>query len=797
MFKNYFKLAVRNIFKNGIYSVINITGLAIGLASFIMILLYLNYELSYDTWDVSLKKVYKLGIQQKDGGDWGGNTPAPLGDFLKTNYPDVEDATALNPAGDFEMLMATGNKKIYQKGFVEIDSSFLKVFPYTLVQGNAATSLNLPGSVLISEEVSKKLFGNDNPVGKTIKFYNMFDGMVTGVFKQPATPSQLYAEVLYHPPYAQSNMFWQNYSYQTYIKLKHTVSHEQLETAINKIFYTEHIKKDKASYEDYKRNGEQMQLFADKLSSLHNFPRNGGGSFTTITVLLILAALLLIIGAINFSNLSIAASIRRAKEVGMRKVLGSSRSLLFWQFIGETAIQSIISLAVALFLVSLALPKFYESFGIQLILFKSNNINIFFQIIICLMIVILLSGLYPSAFLTRFNTTKVLKGDYSQGKKGMGFRNSLIVVQFVLSAFFVFITLVIQKQMHFMQTKDKGFSSEQVMRIEATQNTRDKMFAAVRNTLLNIPGVEYVSKTTNVPGDVHVDTGKNIFKYEGKEIKMNSVKVSADYFKTLNIALLKGRMFDGRTIDENTRTAVINETAEKQMNTKDATGKFISFYGCDSIPVQIVGVVKDFNIQNLSNIVQPAVYTIGNNACEFRSGGAMLVKLNGDNLPKTIAGIEQAWKNIEPDFPVRYSFLNDNFKKLYASYKRTQQIITFFTIIAIVISVMGLFALTAFLAKERTKEIGIRKILGAGVKDITVMMGKDFAKLIVIAVLIALPAGWLASYKWLQTFAYRTNINLVLFIVTAVIVFAIAFITISFQSIKSANANPVDNLRTE
>jgi putative ABC transport system permease protein len=539
-------------------------------------------------------------------------------------------------------------------------------------------------------------------------------------------------------------------------------------------------------------------LFIDAAQNIHNFPKHGKSNFTTVSILLFLAGLLLLAGAINFSNLSIAASLKRAKEVGVRKTLGSSRSQLRWQFISEVAIQCLISLCFAILLVNLALPYFNRIFSIQLHFFQSGNaLSLSLQIALCLLIVIVLSGLYPAVFLSRYNITKVLKGDYSAGTKGAAFRNSLIVVQFTVAAFFIIGTLVIGQQMHYMQTKNKGFSGGQVMRIQAQQNTRDRDFDVTRNTLLNIPGVEYVSKTTTVPGDAVIDTNTIAFKYSGKEYKMTSVKVSTDYFRTLNTSLVQGRMFDNSYADQNTRTAVINEAASKKLNLKNPIGAVLTFPVCDTVPVRIEGVVKNFNVSGFENAVQPVVFTIGNNACMFQSGGAILVKIKGDRIQQSVANIESAWRKMEPDFPIRYSFLDDNFQKLFASYIRLQQVINFFGFTAILISVMGLFALTAFLISQRTKEIGIRKILGAGINDLSLMLSKDFVRLILIAVFIATPLGWWAASEWLQGFAYHITINWLTFLLAAVMIIVIALLTISLQTIKAAIANPIKSLRTE
>ncbi len=797
MIKNYFKIAWRNLFKNKVYGSINIIGLAIGIASFILILLYMNYELSYDKWHGSLRKVYRLGMEDKTGIVFDGATPAPLGRFFKDNSPRIEAATTIMGGGSYEALVTTGDKKIFQSGIMQVDSLFFKVFPYELRQGNKELALQAPSTAIISEEVSKKLFGNENPVNKTIRLYNIMELTITGVLKAADGPTSLNTQVLYRSPNEKGNYHWGNYSFTTYLKLNNTTPVKELDADLNKIYFEQRIKKDSASFAEYQASADKTVLFAEKLTDIHNFPKSGGSNFQTITVLLGLAFLLLLAGAINFSNLSVATSINRAREVGVRKVLGSGRGRIFWQFMSESAVLGLISLTLAILLLLLIVPYFKQEFNILLPLFDLTNSSIYVQVLICMLLVIILSGLYPAVFLSRFNTTKVLKGDYSQGKKGGGLRGGLLVAQFTLSAFFIFGVMVVNKQMRFMQNRDKGFVSDQVMRINVQQKTGEADFDVVRNQLLTIPGVQYVSKSTTVPGDQYVDTSAGTYKIEGREVRLTTVKVSRDYFKTLNAPILMGRDFEDNYNDQHSRSVVLNEAAVKTLGLTDPVGRPINYPFCDTFQAKVIGVVKDFNVQSFANNIRPVAYTIGNNACGYMWGGGLLVKLSGPSAGNTVHAIEKLWTGIEPDMPIRYSFLDDNFQKLYLEYNRIQRVISFFTLLAVVIAVMGLFALTAFLIKEKTREIGIRKILGADVSHITFLVSKKFLQLIGIAITIALPLGWWVSQQWLQTFAYRANINWPVFLLTILTVLGIAVLTIGWQTIKAARTNPVKNLRTE
>ncbi|MES2426024.1 MAG: ABC transporter permease [Bacteroidota bacterium] len=797
MLKNYIKIAWRNVVKNSLQSSINIVGLAIGLASFIVILVYFNYELSYDKWDSSLKKVYKVSFQQKE--DILETTPTPLAALLAQTHPNIEAATALQPSNDYSYLLSVGDKKIYQDGIVTLeDSSFFKVFPYQLAVGDIHTALNAPNAVILSEEVSNKLFGKANPVGKTIKIFNDQIGLVTGVLKTPSGPSHMSVKILIRDIHAKTNNFWENYSFLTYIKLKQPVNNQKLDESLNQVYYMGWLKRNNKSFAQTKRSDLKTLLFTDQVESLHNFPRHGESRFKITLTLLVLAVFLLIASAINFSNLSVVRAITRAKEVGIRKVLGSGRSSIIIQSLFEITIQCLLSLLLAFLFVSLALPYFSNSFNVPLsFLNNEHTVSISLQIVASLLAIILIAGLYPAFFLSNFQTADVLRGNYSTGEKGVFFRNSLLVVQLTLSALFITGIIIINRQMSFMQNKDLGFNASQVVRIEALQDTRESKFATVQNTLLAIPGVEYVSKSTSVAGGINIDTTTSEYKFAGNTYRLNGVKISADYFNTMGIKLLDGRFFESNRPEDQDNTAIINETAFKKLGGKPAVGQTITFPYCDSIPYRIVGVVKDFNVQGMENRVVPTIYSISNAHCGYRSGGAILVKINTDHVKQSLAGIQATWKKIEPDYPIRYSFLDQDFKKLYIAYDRLNTVVTFFSIISILIAVSGLFALTSFLAQLRVKEIGVRKVLGASVVNITALLSKDFVKLTILSIVIAVPIAFWALSKWLNDFAYRINLHWWMFALAGLIIVIVTLITVGLQSMRSAMANPAKSLRSE
>lgn len=798
MIKNYFKTTLRNLWKNKAYSTINIVGLAIGLTSFLVLLLYLNHELSYDRWHPELGKVYKVSLRAEE--DIFNATQAPLAALLRDNASQVEAATSISLGARADIPLSFAEKTVTQTGIISADSLFFKVFPYTIVAGDALNPLNKPNAMVISEGMATKLFGSENPIGKTVKVYNAYECEVTAVMERPEGPTHLDIEVVHRSPNEKNNYHWQNWSYHTYAKTKDHISGKDLESAIDRIYYNEQLAESKGlPYAEFRESGSQEGLFVDAVHDIHNFPKHGSSNMATVSVLLVLATLLLFAGAINFSNLSIASSLRRAKEVGVKKVLGSSRARLFWQFMGEIALQCLIALTISILLLNVALPYFNWEFQVTLSLFGTGVFwSLATQIALCLLLVIALSGLYPAVFLSRYNTAKVLKGDYSTGKRGLTLRNGLIVVQFVVASFFIMGVAVVNSQLNYMQRFDKGFSGEQVVQIRPfMMDTREKNFDAVRNRLQEVPGVQSVSKTTKVPGDVFSDTSTMTFKYQDKNYRIGSVKVSKDYFETLGIQLIDGRLFNDSHADQHTRSVIVNETAAKKMGLQNAGGVFMTYANCDSIPMEVVGVVKDFNVLGLEQQIQPAVFTIGNEACVFQSGGALLVKLASDDVRQPVAAIEERWKTVEPGFGIRLSFLDDNFQQLFASHRRLQRIVTFFGFTAITIAIMGLFALTAFLVGRRTKEISIRKVLGAGVADLGMLLGRDFIRLIAVAVVIAVPIGWWAAHEWLQGFAYRTALNGWLFAWAACAVLAAAAFTVGIHTFKAARANIAANLRDE
>ena len=634
-------------------------------------------------------------------------------------------------------------------------------------------------------------------MGEQLKIFGgAVTGVITGVFEPVSTPTHLPSEIFYRSPWEKENNNWSNFSYATYISTLAPVEQKLFDEKITALYAKQQLNLSGEKLSRYVQAADSDRYFTEQLNELHTNPKSGGGNITTIKVLLLLAAALLIAGAINFSNLSLASSLDRLKEIGVRKVMGASKADIFRQYFFSVAIQCLISLGTAALLVALIIPLFKQEFNVQLNLFDYSDTGFYIQLVIVLAVVAVLSGVYPSVVLSRFNAAEVIKGKPGTNGKTNG-SNLLVILQFVLSAFFIIGSIVIYKQVSFLQSSDKGFKADQVLRIEATQKTREQHFETTREKLLSIPGVLAVSKSTTVPGDQYIDTSSNKMKWNNISLKINEVKVSTDYFKTIGAQLLRGRFFDERYADQHTRSIVINEEAARQMNTANPVGEVLIPEGCDTVPAQIIGVVKNFRVQGANMPVQPAMFMIGNFACSYRSGGAILVKLETANPQNTLAAIEKMWREVEPDFPIRYSFLNDNFQQLFTEYRRVQKVVGAFTVTSLFIALMGLFAMCAFLVKRKAKELGIRKVLGAGTLDVFRTVSARYLWNVAIATAVAIPLGWMAAHKWLQSFAFRYQLSWFDFAVAAILSILVAVLTVGFHVFKAAFTNPVDALRND
>ncbi|MEP7165573.1 MAG: ABC transporter permease [Ferruginibacter sp.] len=817
MIKNYFKIAVRNLMKNKIFSFINIFGLTIGLTCCMLISMYVYNELSYDSYHKNIKQLYQLGTTfVKDGkDDRTANTPAPMAKAIQMEFPEILQTTRLLKAfADDKTLLQYSTpdgevRSFYETNAYLADSTFFKVLTYDFKEGNGTTALENPNSVVISEDIAHKFFGKEPALNKVIHISSNTNGdhdfIITGVFVPSKTPTHIDARffmsigggdiatyISSRTDLASNNMFY------TYLVLKDGSDPKKLESKFPAFI-------DKYAGKDLKAMGFYKKQFLTPVKDIHLDAKTTSnvttpGSLTYLYILSSIALFTLLIACINFMNLSTARSFKRSAEVGIRKVLGAEKNALIRQFLGESVVMSLMAFIIALGISQLLLPLFSTLAGQKISFSFAQHAFLLAAFFVLAIITGLLAGSYPAFYLSSFKPVKVLKGKLQNSFAAVSFRKLLVIFQFVISVVLIVASVVIVNQMRFMRNKDLGFQKDQQIIIPMRSNVAKDIYTSLKNEIGRDPSIRSVGAAQYYPGIMH-PSDMPLYKdgltmQEGKRVFMNYV--DEDFLQTLGIKLIAGRSFSKEFITVDTSAAVIlNEEAIKQMgfaSPQDAIGKTanIDWQG-RTIKIPIVGIVKDFHFKELHAPIEPYGFQLNTgNPYNY-----MFAHANSKNINATLRSIETAWHKLDPNEPFEYSFLNDDFQKNYESGNRLASIVSYFTIIAILISCLGLFGLSLFSTEQRTKEIGIRKVLGATAGDIVTLLSKDFVKLILIAIIIASPIAWFVMNKWLQDFAYRININWSVFLITSVIAVCIALLTVSFQAIKAAISNPVKSLRTE
>ncbi|RYZ29391.1 MAG: ABC transporter permease [Chitinophagaceae bacterium] len=815
MIRNYLKIAWRNLMKNKVFSFINIFGLSVGLTCCILISLYIYHEVSYDKHLENRDRLYQLGTTFIDDGveNKGLNTAAPLGRMLQQEYPEIVASTRmLQLFRDDKTLLqveeAGGSLKSFyeQKGMLA-DSNFFQLIKYPFKEGNPKTALTEPNSVVISEAIAQKLFGKASALDKIIRVSSSTNGdttfRITGVFATPKAPSHIEANFFLsfpggnmnglannNPSLANNNMF------NTYVLLKEGTDPKKLAQKFPG-FINRHLA------EQLKQMGKQRNYFMTPIADIHlaglGKGNTAGGSKTTLFILGSIAVLTLLIACINFMNLSTANSAKRAAEVGVRKVLGAERQSLLRQFLGESLVMAMIALLFAAGITFLLLPLFEQVAGKTLIIPFRQKLVLSGMFIVLALLTGLLAGSYPAFYLSSFKPIKVLKGKFANSLAAISLRKGLVVFQFVISILLIIASVVIADQMNFLRLKDLGFVKDQQVIIPLRTATAKSTISTFKNEAANQAGINGIGAGMAYPGIFHPQDwsmypqGQNMAN--SKKIYINLVDNS--FLQTLGVQVLAGRLFSKDFSADTLTRFVINEEAVKQFGFKspqDAVGKWMAF-DWEGEPQQftIIGVVKNFHFKDLHENIEPFAFRMYNDA----GFNYLVARSKGDDIKQSLAGLESTWKKLNPNEPFEYSFLDQDFQRNYEAEDRQASLINYFTIVAIIISCLGLFGLATFTAEQRTKEIGIRKVLGASVYGVVGLLSKDFLKLVFIAVLIASPLAWLGMNKWLQNFAYQTSIGWQVFAITTFVAIFIAFATISFQAIKAAVANPVKSLRTE
>jgi len=821
MIKNYLKIAWRNMMKNKFFSIVNIFGLSVGLACCMLITLYLHYETSYDSYQKNIKNLYQVGTTSIKKGEKDNKNPytsPPIAAALKQEFPEVDETARL-------LALMTDDKNLVQynspggekKSFLEengyiADPSFFRLFTYNFIEGNPHSALRNPNTIVISETMAKKIFGSQPAVGKVVRVKSNMNGeydyTVSGVFRPLNTPTHINAN--FFLSYAGGDMekylskngsdFARNNMFYTYALLKPGADAAKLESKFQAFMK-------KYAGDDLKRMGKDKKEFllpvkdihlSDKVSSNVTPP----ASKTYLYVLASIAVFTLLIACINFMNLSTARSSKRSSEVGVRKVLGAEKGALVRQFLGESILMTFIAFVIAVLITILLLPIFNQVSGKQIIITFPEDKFLLVGFLIMALATGFVAGSYPAFYLSSFNPVKVLKGKLTNSLAVVAVRKGLVIFQFIVSVILILASVVIARQMHYMRTADLGFTRDQQIVIPMRSAISKSKYTAFKNELTNNTQVISVGASTYYPG---IDNAFDAVYYKDGQT-MNNAKytkmnyVDENFMHTLNLRAASGRLFSPQfKSDTGGNRIIINEAAIKQMgfeSAQKAVGQNIHFdLQGKTYNFEIIGIVKDFHFQDLHVAVAPYGFQLvsANNGLF----NYMTIHVKSGNINQVLKLIEDTWRKYDPNEPFEYSFLDETFQKNYLSDNRLATIVGYFTVVAILISCLGLFGLAAFSAEQRTKEIGIRKVLGASVSTVVSLLSVDFLKLIFISVIIASPVAWWAMNKWLQGFAYRQPVDWTIFAYTTIIAIVIGLFTIGSQAIKAAVANPVKSLRSE
>ncbi len=801
MLKNYIKVAFRSLNKNRVYAIINILGLALGLAVTILVFLFIKDETSYEKhWD-GYERIYRTGIKADMMGQKM-NAPvscSPMANAFRTEFTDVETATRIQTINQ-EILMRHEQNKVYIQKGVRADSTFFKVFNYEFVHGNAETALKEDNALVLTEDTARKLFGDKNAIGEVVNYDNRQDYIVRGIVKEPKGHAHFQFDMFLADP--QIRNIWMNNGWYTYVKLKEGADFNAFEAEMKRNFIKK-IEPDverflKITVEEFLAQGNAFEYQLQPLKDIHlyskmDFEIEQNGNIIYIYVFMGIALLVILIAGINFMNLSTARSGKRAKEVGVRKVTGASRKMLITQFLTESVIQSFIALFLAFILVELFLPGFNNIMETNLTLFNDYiGKTILFALLVTL-IYGLFAGSYPAFFLSAFQPISVLKGDLTKTKGGALLRKALVVTQFTASTILIIGMIIIFKQISFLHNKDIGFNGEQVIVVPLQTDAMTKNFRNYKGIFLKNSNVLSVTRASYYPGD---NPNQNMYALEGNEeqLPLWNMEVDYDFMKTLDIELLEGRKFDREKESDSVPYFILNETAVKNLNIENAVGRRLGRYTGNDGNLQygnIIGIVKDFHIEGFNQPIRPMVLTI-ENFVWFAS-----FKIAKNDMNATIDYIETEWNKLEPSHPFRYKFLDQKFGALLRQQENFGTMFLFLTILAIIISAMGLYGLASYTAEQRTKEIGIRKVLGSSVPQIMNMLTKDFIKLVLIANIFAWPISYLLVKNWLSNFSYQIDMPLLPYFFATFLALIIALITVSSQAYLAANSDPVDALKYE
>ena len=804
MLKNYLKIAIRNLRKNKGFSFINITGLAVGIACCIAIILYVKNELSYDKFNINSEQIYRVHIKGRINTNEINSaiSPAPMGAALKHDLPDVIEYTRIRNFGS--PVLRYKNKAFSEEKFYCVDSTFFNVFSVKFLEGEPQQALTQPNSLVITEDMAKKYFGNEEPMGKILNADHRRDWIVRGVVKDFPKNSHFHFDFLGSiNTYEDSKSpFWLSNNYYTYIVLRKGTNPDVFQKKLNQDvlqYIGPQLEKiANISLSQFEKNGNSYGFVIQPLTSIHlnshlDYELEPNSDISYVYIFSIIALAILLIACINFVNLSTARSEKRAKEVGIRKTLGSMKGQLIKQFIAEAVLMSMLAVILAIILTELFLPIFNDISGKEMSLGIFDNFYNIILLITFSCLIGLIAGSYPAFYLSSFEPMQVLKSK-SRGKRKSFLRNGLVIFQFAVTIILFIGTFIIYNQLKYIQTKNLGFNKEQVIIINKADDLGNKI-TSFKQELSNNPNVLEISNSSAIPGNQNGDSAYRLEGTSNYQIRdLRELWSDYGFANTYKMQIDKGRFFS-REHPSDTTSVVINESVVNILGLKNPIGKNLIAPGREGDEkYKIIGVLKDFNYESLHQTVRPLVIHLYKN---YGYGSFISVRIKPENYQGTISYLENTWKKFAGNQAFDYSFLDQNLAHLYIADQRTSKIASTFSILAIFIACLGLLGLASFVTEQRTKEIGIRKVLGASIPSLLFMLSKEFLKWVLIANIIAWPVAYYAMNNWLNNFAYRVNINLWIFILGGIAALIIALFTISSHAIKAATSNPIKSLRYE
>jgi putative ABC transport system permease protein len=804
MIQHYIKIAFRSLVRSKGFSFINIFGLATGMTACVLIMLYVTDELSYDKHHKARHRLYRIASEAK-GEKWVA-APAPMAEALKKDFPDVEQATRLLKfPGTEKMLLKFDQKHFFEPNGYYVDSTFFELFNYEFKFGDIRTALLGPNTIVISDEVATRFFGNENPVDQMLTVglpFGEFNYTIKGVFKNQGNkshiPSNLFLSMNNNDigGWVKQQTKWvPNAIFHTYVKLKEGSDEHIFESKLDDFL-------SRYGGDEFKAAGFERKLFLQPVQNIYLYSNYGyeiapNGNITYLYIFTSIAVFLLLIACINFMNLSTARSEKRAKEVSVRKINGADKRSLVSQFLGESLLMSALALMFTIMMVQMLIPAFNQLTHKNISLVQSPNI--FVGLTLLTLLTGLVSGLYPAFYLSSFKSVSVFKGATRNSVSAATIRKGLVVFQFTISIVLILSAILISQQMSFMNNQNLGFDKNQKIVLPLQTREANDNVNTLKNELLSNSQVMAAAKGGTYPGMESITS--MLFYAEGKAVNKNidikTIYAEPGYIQTLGIQLLQGREFAKEFANDHD-ALILNEEAVKQLGytPENAVGKKVYFeFQSATQTMSIIGVVRDYHFQSLHQKIKPmalSVSPIFDTPTSF-----LILNVNTSNYPELIATLHKTWERIVPNSPFAYSFLDQDFQKNYENEERTAQLVQYFTFIAIVIACLGLFGLATFTAEQRIKEIGVRKVLGASVSQIVTLLSKDFMKLVMIAIILSSPLAYYIMNEWLSGFAYRIDISWWVFAVAGTSAVLIALLTVSVQAIRAALANPVESLKSE